>query len=137
MAWGRKKGGRKEPRFGPGASLGALRLSPEDRIGGSDEEKPKKKSAKRKVVENDDDELPPPPPRERKPRDGKSVSKRRSRTFLPFSISRLMYWCVVLGLWGAIAVVAAVVWAGAHLPAIQSLEIPKRPPTIEIVGIDG
>ena len=29
------------------------------------------------------------------------------------------------------------VWVGAHLPAIQSLEIPKRPPTIQIVGLDG
>ena len=43
----------------------------------------------------------------------------------------------MLGLWGVIAVVGVVVWAGAHLPPIQSLEIPKRPPTIEIVGIDG
>ena len=137
MAWGRKKGGkRKEPQFGLGASLDALRLSPDDRIGAGDEEKPKKASTKRKVVEDKkDEELPPP--RERKPRDGKSVSKHRSRSPLRFSISRLMYWCVVLGLWGTIAVVGAVVWAGAHLPAIQSLEIPKRPPTIEIVGIDG
>jgi penicillin-binding protein 1A len=30
-----------------------------------------------------------------------------------------------------------VIWVGAHLPAIQSLEIPKRPPTIQIVGLDG
>jgi penicillin-binding protein 1A len=30
-----------------------------------------------------------------------------------------------------------VIWVGAHLPAIQSLEIPKRPPTIQIVGFDG
>src|SRR5258708_38520844 len=28
-------------------------------------------------------------------------------------------------------------WDGTHLPPIQSLEIPKRPPTIEITGIDG
>jgi penicillin-binding protein 1A len=30
-----------------------------------------------------------------------------------------------------------VVWVGAPLPAIQALEIPKRPPTIEIAGLDG
>jgi len=30
-----------------------------------------------------------------------------------------------------------VIWVGAHLPAIQALEIPKRPPTIQIVGFDG
>jgi penicillin-binding protein 1A len=29
------------------------------------------------------------------------------------------------------------VWVGAHLPPIQSLEIPKRPPTIQIVGLGG
>ncbi|MGY4413158.1 penicillin-binding protein 1A [Bradyrhizobium sp. LB7.1] len=43
----------------------------------------------------------------------------------------------MLGLWGAIAVVGVVIYVGAHLPPIQSLEIPKRPPTIQIVGIDG
>jgi penicillin-binding protein 1A len=43
----------------------------------------------------------------------------------------------VLGLWAAIAIVGVVIWVGAHLPAIQSLEIPKRPPTIQIVGVDG
>jgi hypothetical protein len=40
----------------------------------------------------------------------------------------------VLGLWAAIAVIGVVVWVGAHLPPIQSLEIPKRPPSIQIVG---
>jgi penicillin-binding protein 1A len=34
-------------------------------------------------------------------------------------------------------VVGVVVYVGAHLPPIQSLEIPKRPPTIQIVGLDG
>jgi penicillin-binding protein 1A len=149
MALGRKKsGGRKEPRFDPGASLEALRLSPQDRIGsGEDEEqdekeekeKPKKAvskaAAKRKVENKEGDD--PPPPRERKPQESRSVSKRRSRSRFSMSISRLIYWCVVAGLWGTIALVAAVVWAGAHLPPIQSLEIPKRPPSIEIVGIDG
>jgi penicillin-binding protein 1A len=63
--------------------------------------------------------------------------RRRGRSRSGLSLSRLIYWGFVLGLWGAIAVVGAVVWAGAHLPPIQSLEIPKRPPTIEIVGADG
>ena len=45
MAWGRKKGGgRKEPQFGLGASLAALRLSPQDRIPSGDDVKPKKSS---------------------------------------------------------------------------------------------
>ena len=43
----------------------------------------------------------------------------------------------MLGLWAAIAVIGVVIYVGAHLPAIQSLEIPKRPPTIQITGLDG
>jgi penicillin-binding protein 1A len=136
MAWRRKKAGaRKEPRFGLAAALADLRLDPKDRIAGGGDDKPKK-SPKRKVeVEEDDD----PPPRERKVRESKSRggSKRRSKSRSRLSLTRLIYWGAVLGLWGVIAVVGVVVWAGAHLPPIQSLEIPKRPPTIEIVGIDG
>ena len=44
---------------------------------------------------------------------------------------------LVLGLWALIAVGGAIVWVAANLPPIQSLEIPKRPPSIEIVGTDG
>ena len=40
-------------------------------------------------------------------------------------------------LWIPIAAVGGVIWVGAHLPSISSLEIPKRPPTIQIVGTDG
>src|SRR5258707_2455219 len=133
MAWGKKKGGgRKEPQFGLGASLEALRLSPQDRIPAAEEAKPKKAIPKPDPDDIEDDD---PPPRERKPRPSPGARKRRSRS--AFSVSRVMYWCLVLALWAAIGLVGAVVWAGAHLPPIQSLEIPKRPPTIEIVGVDG
>jgi penicillin-binding protein 1A len=141
MAWGRKKSGeRKEPRFGLAGALADLRLDPKDRIPAADEEKPKKMASKRKVVEEDeDDDLPPPPPppREKKPRISKGASKRRSRSRRGLSLSRLIYWGAVLSLWAAILGIGLVVWVGAHLPPIQSLEIPKRPPTIEIVGFDG
>ncbi|HWZ37260.1 MAG TPA: penicillin-binding protein 1A [Bradyrhizobium sp.] len=135
MAWGRKKsGGRKEPRFGLAATLADLRLDPKDRIPAAGEDKPKKAS-KRKFDDDDDDDVEPPV--ERKPRPSRSGSSRRARPPSRFSLGRLIYWGAVLGLWAVIAVVGAVVWAGAHLPPIQSLEIPKRPPTIEIVGTDG
>jgi penicillin-binding protein 1A len=126
---GKKSGVRKEPQFGLGASLAELRLGPQDRIPNS-ESKPKKPAPKRQVEEDDDDDAPP----ERKPRVSRSSAKRRPKRI---NVGRLVYWGAVLGLWAAIAVVGVVVWAGAHLPPIQSLEIPKRPPTIEIVGIDG
>jgi penicillin-binding protein 1A len=129
MAWGRKKsGGRREPMFGLAASLAELRLGPQDRVTVADD-RPKNKAAKRKAIGPDDNG-----PRERKPRGG---SKRKSKTRARGGLYRLFYWGAVLGLWAGIAVVGVVVWVGAHLPAIQALEIPKRPPTIQIVGVDG
>src|SRR5437764_692852 len=128
MAWGRKNsGGRREPMFGLAASLAELRLGPQDRVTVADD-KPKNKTAKRKAPD------PTGRPNQQKPRGG---SKRKSKSRARGGISRLLYWGAVLGLWAGIAVVGVVVWAGAHLPPIQSLEIPKRPPTIQIVGLDG
>jgi len=127
---------RKEPQFGLGASLAELRLSLRDRIAAFDEEKPNKPSAGRKVIEDDEDGEDEAPPRERKPRASRASRRRRSGR-RGRGLFRLLYWGAVLGLWGAIATVGVVVWVGAHLPAIQSLEIPKRPPTIQITGADG
>jgi len=137
MAWGRKKGGgRKEPRFGLAAAMADLRLDPKDRIPSADDDTPKKAMPKRKVVIDDDDEDDAPPPREVKPRPAKKA-KPGSRSKIGMSVGRMAYWALVCGIWGVIALVGVVVWAGAHLPPIQSLEIPKRPPTIEITGVDG
>jgi penicillin-binding protein 1A len=52
-------------------------------------------------------------------------------------LRRLIYWSLVLGLWGIIAALGTIALAVSTLPPIQSLEVPKRPPTIEIVGTDG
>ena len=58
--------------------------------------------------------------------------KRASRSTPP--MRRLFYWCAVLGLWALIVAGGAVVYVAANLPPIHSLEIPRRPPSIEIVG---
>ncbi|MDA9499583.1 transglycosylase domain-containing protein [Bradyrhizobium sp. CCBAU 11357] len=134
MAWGKKKGARKEPLFGLPAALADLRLTAADRVPGGDD-KPKKSgkpSAKRKSEDAGDE-----PPRERKAPAGRSGAKRRSKSRFGAGLGRLVYWGAVLSLWGVIAVIGVVIYVGAHLPPIQSLEIPKRPPTIQIVGIDG
>src|SRR5580704_12976494 len=132
MAWGRKKGGgRKEPQFGLAAALSELRLSPQDRIAAGDQT-PKKRAPRRETRDADDDPAPA-----RKPRVSQASRKRKSGGRARGGIARLFYWGAVLGLWAGIAVVGAVVWAGGHLPPIQSLEIPKRPPNIEITGLDG
>jgi penicillin-binding protein 1A len=129
MAWGKKKSGaRKEPQFGLGASLSELRLNLQDRISIASDDKPKKPAAKRDTGGSS--------PRGGKSGTGKS-RKRRSAGNLRRTVYRACYWSAVLGLWAAIAITGVVIYVGAHLPPIQSLEIPKRPPTIQIVGLGG
>ncbi|MDB5521097.1 MAG: penicillin-binding protein [Tardiphaga sp.] len=116
MALGKKKGGaRKEPVFGLGAALSDLRLSPHDRVTVADD-KPKAGRSK--------------------PSSSRKSSKARQTGFRN-GVKRLAYWSAVVGLWGAIAITGVIIYVGAHLPAIQALQIPKRPPTIQIVGSDG
>ena len=43
----------------------------------------------------------------------------------------------MLGLWCFIGAIGVIAWVAAHLPPIQSLEVPKRPPSIQIVGLNG
>ena len=91
-----------------------LRIDAEDRPApGADSEKPAARSRKR---------------RKRKMR-----RAHGSRSF----IARSAYWSLVVGLWLAIGGAGVVAWVGAHLPPIQSLEIPKRPPSIQIVDLQG
>src|SRR5271156_5207307 len=111
MAW--RQGRRKEAE---GLDFG---LEPQDRIGG-----PPKSRAGRSHKPRDADG--PRPPRKKR-RSG----KRRS------GLARLIYWGVVLALWAIIAGIGALFWIGAHLPPIQSLEIPKRPPSVLILGQNG
>src|SRR6266581_2110387 len=78
---------------------------------------------RRKGAERRESE-PDPAPR-------RSAKRRSSR------LPRLVYWSLVLGLWLVIAAAGTMVWVTINLPPIQSLEIPRRPPQIEIVGLDG
>jgi len=133
MAWGRKKsGGRKEPLFGLAGALAEIRLGPQDRIPPASDEPKTKSTRSSRPSRSKGDEDPPA----RKPSGGRN-GKRKSKGRAGLRLSRLVYWGAVLGLWAGIAVVGVVIWVGAHLPAIQNLDIPKRPPTIQITGIDG
>jgi len=125
MAWreGRKRGG---------GSID-LDLSPEDRTGAPpgdssaapDEpsERPNKKPAKRGAPRRRNADAAP---RKRK-------RTRRTRSML----GRAAYWGAVLALWALIGGIGALVWIGIRLPPIQSLEIPKRPPSVLILGVNG
>src|SRR5215831_7753120 len=72
----------------------------------------------------------PPARRKRK----KPARKRGPRRSL---IGRAAYWSLVLGLWLVIGTIGVLAWTGAHMPPLQSLEIPKRPPSIQIVDLNG
>src|SRR5262249_34273802 len=52
-------------------------------------------------------------------------------------LRRLVYWSLVLGVWAVIAAAGGIAFAVSTLPPLQSLEVPQRPPTVEIVGTDG
>ncbi|HTE78511.1 MAG TPA: PBP1A family penicillin-binding protein [Xanthobacteraceae bacterium] len=130
MAWreGRKRGGG-------GIDLD---LSPEDRTGAPpgdssaapDEpsERPNKKPAKRGA-----------PRRRRRGADAATRQSRKGkRTGRTRSmLGRAAYWGAVLALWALIGGIGALVWIGIRLPPIQSLEIPKRPPSVLILGVNG
>jgi penicillin-binding protein 1A len=111
MAWGRRKGNaRREPAFSS-KPLADLRGKPEDRTGAGSGNAAARPLAKK----------------------ARGGGRGRSRS----PLRRLFYWSLVLGLWALIAVGAVIAIVAANLPPIQSLEIPKRPPSIEIVGLDG
>ncbi len=129
MAWGQKKrSGRKEPVFsGFAASLSELRINPLDRVTIADDKPPDRRARPRKAA------APNTEGPRRPPGEGGRRAKKRTRARL----SRLFYWGAVLALWAVIAVVGLLIYIGAYLPPIQSLEIPKRPPTIQVVAADG
>ena len=109
MAQGRgQSGGRKEPTFD---------TAPEVRAAAADRGAPGGANK--------------PAPRKQKSKGRKKRGAKRSL------IGRMTYWTLVAGLWIVIGGVGTVAYVGAHLPPIQSLEIPKRPPSIQIVDMDG
>jgi penicillin-binding protein 1A len=105
----RKRGGEVRP------SAGRVKEESQHR-GGIEEEIPPAKPKKNPSLNKHD----PAPP------------KRRRLTF-----GRLLYWTVVLGLWGVIALGGLVAYHASKLPPIDQLTVPKRPPNIAILGSDG
>ncbi|HET9717161.1 MAG TPA: PBP1A family penicillin-binding protein [Pseudolabrys sp.] len=67
----------------------------------------------------------------------RSSQKKRNTDSRRSLLLRCAYWSLVIGLWSGICGLAFLAWVGAHLPPIQSLEIPKRPPSIHIVDYEG
>jgi penicillin-binding protein 1A len=90
--------------------------------------------------DNDDGELragprlaPRPRPAPGARQDPRPKARRQSRSM----IGRFFYWALTLSIWGAIGGGALAVYYGSQLPPIDQLAVPKRPPNIAILGVDG
>jgi penicillin-binding protein 1A len=122
MAWreGRKRGGSLD-----------LELSPEDRVGAPSEAPGKSPSkSPRKPA-------PSPSRHRRRSRDEASPRKRKRTGKRRVILRRTLYWGAVLALWALIAGIGVLAFIFIRLPPIQSLEIPKRPPSVLILGDNG
>jgi penicillin-binding protein 1A len=75
--------------------------------------------------DEDEDERP------RRKRKKKPAKKRHSL------IGALIYWSLMLGIWGAVGATGLIAYYAAQLPPIDQLAIPKRPPNIAILADDG
>ncbi len=73
-----------------------------------------------------------PAPKARKAAPKAEKKKKRRSLF-----GGLFYWTFVLGVWGVIGAGGLFVYYGSQLPQIDHLAVPKRPPNIAILGMDG
>jgi penicillin-binding protein 1A len=116
MATRRKRRVRREPVLDTIGSLFHLRLTESDRAGGPSE---------RASAGDSKSEKP-------------ARAKRKRRRWLPhINLKRLAYWCVVLGIWCVLALAGLFIFISMRLPAWQELAVPRRPPAVSIVGLDG
>jgi penicillin-binding protein 1A len=82
----------------------------------------------------DPDDRPAPP---RKKAAAKPASSRRAAKPRRSLIGRLIYWSLVIGVWGVLGLAGLIAYYASQLPPIDQLAIPKRPPNIAILAADG
>lgn len=77
-------------------------------------------------------------PRSRQPerRKRRPSPEREGGGFFGF-IRRIVYWCIVLGIWAGIGVTGLVVYYGSRMPSASTWAIPDRPPNVKITAVDG
>ena len=68
-----------------------------------------------------------------RPRRRRKKRPKQRRSFF----GALIYWSLMLGIWGTVGATGLVAYYAAQLPPIDQLAIPKRPPNIAILADDG
>ncbi|WP_374545921.1 PBP1A family penicillin-binding protein [Rhodoblastus sp.] len=66
-------------------------------------------------------------------RGGRTKEKKKRRSLL----GGLVYWGFVLAIWGVIGAGGLFIFYGSQLPHIDQLAVPKRPPNIAVLAVDG
>jgi penicillin-binding protein 1A len=113
MAGKPRSGGRIEPSFEAGGRRsrdGELRADPRDRGASRSKSAPARSKS--------------------------SPSRARPGGFVGF-VRRSIYWMLVLCLWVTMAVAGVVIYYGAKMPSAETWAMPKRPPNIKIVDVNG
>ena len=88
---------------------------------------------------SEDDRVVPSPKRARKPKKPAREPARRgrSRSRRGFGmVGSLVYWSLVLALWGGIGLAGIVAFYGARMPSAITWTVPDRPPNVKIVSAD-
>jgi penicillin-binding protein 1A len=121
-----RRSGRREPTFDPGLSLADEPLAETRRSRRSqppveDEEETEVEEAPRKA-------------RGRRAREPEKPRLKRPRRSI---VGRAFYWGVVGSIWAVIGLVVLVAYHASRLPPIDQLAVPKRPPNIAILAMDG
>jgi penicillin-binding protein 1A len=144
----------------PGALFMDFQISPEDRVGATPR-KARGRAAPAKqsrggarvepgfaafddvIVESDRDERPvrARPTKGPQKRAPKARKPRRGRQRKPLTLGRVIWklisWLFILGIWGALAAGAVVLYYGLQLPAADTWKVPERAANIRIVAADG
>ncbi len=141
---------RREPLLERPESLFDIRLEPGDRPGGpsaTPDRKGATRKAAREAPRRDEDlesEDPIAPARRsekdtrgRTSRGGTGKAPKRARKRGLFSLFGLVKWGLILLLWVVVGVAGLVGYEASKLPPMQTLMVPKRPPTVMILAADG
>src|SRR5947209_5337564 len=72
-----------------------------------------------------------------RPSSRRKAEKKRPRKRRRSVLGTLVYWTFVLGIWGVVGLGGLFAYYASQLPPIDQLAVPKRPPDIQILGVDG